>query len=193
MNTQVQRLLAAPLLSKRAVPTLQKAIVSNAVRCSSNMKQEKQGVPKEDYYDGHLLVDHLEYIDDWLDHTVKIENTVKGLKETYAKKYDAYKTASPGATAELDALFHKAAAEKEELMQQLGDLKNMMLKAQNNTYYAVDAPDGMADAELADDQTQVDQIIDFASEHEDTEAIERRHFFDEQVKKDRARDAEHDW
>jgi 7,8-dihydro-6-hydroxymethylpterin-pyrophosphokinase len=178
-------------LSKRVVPNFRKAIVSS--RSASFSSSAREQVPKEDYYNGHLLVDHLEYIDDMLDHTVKIENTVEGLKSTYAKKYEAYKTASPGATGELDALFHQAAAEKEQLTTQLKDLKNIMMRVQSNTYYAVDSPDGMADGELVNDEVEVDRIIDYASKFEDTEIVEQKHKLEDAVKKERARDPEHDW
>ncbi|CAJ1933322.1 unnamed protein product [Cylindrotheca closterium] len=177
-------------LSRQTVPNLRKAIVASSARFSSSAREQ---VPKEDYYNGHLLADHLEYIDDMLDHTLNIENTVEGLKSIHAKKYEAYKTLSPGATSELDALFHQAAAEKEELSKQLKDLKNMMMKVQKNPFFAVDSPDGMADAELVNDEAEVDRIIDYASKFEDTEMVEQKHKIEDAIKKERARDPEHDW
>lgn len=195
---QFQRVLPL-VLSRQAVLVprttllLRQAIVSAtcSARCYSSTKEQ---VPKEDYYNGHLLVDHLEYIDDMLDHTLKIENTVKGLKSTHDKKYQAYmKTASPGATAELDDLFHQSAMEKEELMKQLEELKKMMMMRAQTMYYAVDAPDGMPDAELVDEEVEVDRIIDYASKFEDAKEVKRQHEMEKAIKKERARDPEHDW
>lgn len=57
--------------SRRLAPTLLKGFTARA------FSAEKVQVPPEDYHDGHLMADHLEYLDDMLDKTVKIEKGSK--------------------------------------------------------------------------------------------------------------------
>jgi hypothetical protein len=150
-------------------------------------------VPEEDYYDGHLLTDHLEYLDDMLDKTLKIETSMEELKQTYAQKREAYnKHQGSGSNEEIDGLFEKSASQKQHLSHQIASLKALLMQAQG-TYFAVDAPDGTSDAQLRDGLKEVNQIIDYAAEHEDINKMNKRHEFEDAVKKERARDPEHDW
>jgi hypothetical protein len=75
-------------------------------------------------------------------------------------------------SADLDALFDTAAMQKDELSQQLQDLRAALQKQKT---FAVDAPDGTSDAMRAENLKQVDQIITFAASHEDREAILEQH------------------
>jgi hypothetical protein len=175
-------------LSKRAWPLsrgLAQAVSGRYIRTISSER-----IPEEDYYDGHLLADHLEYLDDMLDKTLKIEDSMKSLQETYDKKYEALKS-NGSDTAELDALFHHAASQKSHISGQVTDLKKLLMEAQNN--YAVDGPDGTADGQIEDDLVEIDKIIDHAAELEDVDVINKQHEIEDAVKKDKARDPEHDW
>ena len=146
-------------------------------------------VPDEDYYDGHLITDHLEYLDDMLDKTLKIETSMQRLQETYARKREAYQNSS--STQEMEALFDEAALQKREMSSQIENLKTILQGVQN--IYAVDAPDGTSDTEVREGLSEVKQIIDFAATHEDVEMVKKHHKLEEAVKKERARDPEHDW
>jgi hypothetical protein len=148
-------------------------------------------VPEEDYYDGHLLTDHLEYLDDMLDKTLKIETFMEELKQTYAQKREAFEQQGPGSNEEIEGLFEKSASQKEQISHQIASLKALLKQVQGT--FAVDAPDGTSDAQLREGLKEVDQIIDYAAEHEDTKKINKRHELENAVKKERARDPEHDW
>ncbi|CAJ1968064.1 unnamed protein product [Cylindrotheca closterium] len=188
------------VLSRQAVVTsFRKAIVVSPASCCSvvgasssywsaareQMPKEKEQEEEQDHYEknGHLLVDHLNYIHNMLDHTIKMENTLERLNSTNAKKHLAYKTRIANKDDELlDVLSRQAAAEKEELTKQLGGLKNMMKRVQNETaYYAVNggAGDGVSDADrFVNDKEEAevgDRIIDYASNLEDTKVVERKH------------------
>jgi hypothetical protein len=148
-------------------------------------------VPEEDYYNGHLLVDHLEYLDDMLDKTLDIESTMKDLKYTYAQKREAFQNVGSESSEEMEALFEKAASQKEQMSSQIASLKTILTNAKNG--YAVDAPDGTSDAQVKEGLKQVNQIIDHAAAHEDADKVDKHHKLEEAVRKERARDPEHDW
>jgi hypothetical protein len=170
--------------SKRALPLSRGLAQAVSGRYTRTFSREM--IPEEDYYDGHLLADHLEYLDDMLDKTLKLENSMTGLKETHDKKYEA--------------LFHHAASQKshisgqvtdlKKVLMEVTDLKKVLMEAQNN--YAVDGPDGTADGQIEDDLVEIDKIIDYAVELEDVDVI-NKHEIEDAVKKDKARDHEHEW
>ena len=169
----------ATLVSKRATPR---------VLATRPFSTEK--VPEEDYYDGHLMADRLEYLDDMLEKTLEMEGSLDKLKDTYAKKRDA--VASNKSKEELEALFAEAATQKDVMAAQIQHLKALLTNAQAIT--AVDAPDGTSDNELQDGLKEVEQIIDYEAEHpEIIEQVNKHHELEDAVRKERARDPEHDW
>ena len=121
------------------------------------------------------MADHLEYLDDMIEKTIKIEESMEGLKDTYSKKKKAYTTVGWMESAEIDRLFETAAMQKEELSLQVEELKALMQEARAKGGFAVDAPDGTSDAMRKENLKQVNQIIDFAAEHEDKDKIEYEH------------------
>lgn len=148
-------------------------------------------VPDEDYVDGHLVNEHLEYLNDMVDKTLELEKSLDELKDTYSAKRKAYKEAGLlEKDSELETLMDKAAEQKANISSQIANLKTVMMNAHT---MAIDAPDGMSDAELRDNFRQVNQIIDHASKHEDTDAVNKRHDMEDKIQKERARDPEHDW
>jgi hypothetical protein len=163
----------------------------NQADCASHHRKNfsTDKVPEEDYYDGHLIVDHLEYLDDMIDKCLAIETSVDELKDTYAQKRQAYKEAS---SDEVDALFEKSASQKENISSQLANLKAIMKSAQQNAF-AVDGPDGTTDAQEREGLQEVSKIIDYAASHEDVQKMNKKHEFQDAVKKERVRDPEHDW
>lgn len=97
-------------------------------------------VPPEDYQNGHLITDHLEYLDDMISKTLEIEEKMERLKETYAEKRQAFhQAASP---EEMEALFLKAEAQKDAISQEMGKLRRSLI---HRKIFAVDAPDGTSD------------------------------------------------
>jgi hypothetical protein len=145
-------------------------------------------VPPEDYIDGHLLTDHLEYLDDMLDVTLKMEESMAELQDIYSEKRDALGELLE--TVELDALFEKSASQKALMSSQIAELKAVL---NNARAYASDAPDGTSDAELRMNARITQEIIDDAAKIEDTDKIRSKHAFDRKVQQERARDTEHDW
>lgn len=103
-------------------------------------------VPPEDYYNGHLMADHLEYLDDMLDKTIKIENVMEDLKETYRKKKHAYENVGWMESPDIDALFATASHQKQDLSARISELKELIQKSKAT--FAVDAPDGVSDVEV---------------------------------------------
>jgi hypothetical protein len=146
-------------------------------------------VPPEDYYDGHLLTDRLEYLDDMLDKTLALETSLDELKATYQQKKSAMKQG--GSSSDMDSLFEKSAFQKENMSRQIEVLKASLKSARSG--YAVDAPDGVSDFEINEGVQEAASIIDYAAKHEDKEAISKRREQEKAVRMEQARDPEHDW
>jgi hypothetical protein len=148
----------------------------------------KEHVPPEDYRDGHLLTDHLEYMEDMLDVTLRMEQSMKELQDVYDAKRQAL--ADMSELVELEALFEKSANQKALLSSQIQELKAVLKNAYG---FASDAPDGTPDAEIREGVEEVNRIIDDASKLEDADGILKQRAMDRAVRTDRARDPEHDW
>ena len=92
---------------------------------------------------------------------------------------------------EVQAIFDDVAAHKEEINARLAKL-NAAIK-ENLKTYAVEAPDGEVDGHILEEMEEINHIIDDAAKLEDKDQIEYQHKMEEGVRKDRARDPEHDW
>jgi hypothetical protein len=133
----------------------------------NNSSHITEKVPKEDYYDGHLLVDHLEYIDDMIGKVMELNESLTELKQT---KEDAVLAARTTGvrwidSADIDRLFEKTKTTKAELAAQHEQLIVMMADAKK--YYAVDGPDGDSDGHVKEELEEVNHII------ADTAAMDR--------------------
>lgn len=126
-----------------------------------------------------------------LDKTLEIEESMAGLKETYAKKKEAYSNVGWMEAAEIDRLFETAASQKEQLSAQISELKSIMQSAKRT--FAVDGPDGTPDARSSEEMEQVNHIIDEAAAHENASKVKQQHKAEKAIHKERARDPEHDW
>lgn len=150
--------------------------------------QRKEEVPDEDYYDGHLMADHLEYLDDMIEKTLTMKKSMEDLKQT---KLDAIEKASAGVkwveADEIDRLFEQTSSQKAALGEQLAELKAKMAEARKT--YAVDSPDGYSDAWEKEELQEVNHIIQDAAAHEDQEEVERFHKQQEEAAKTFAVDA----
>jgi hypothetical protein len=147
-----------------------------------------EDVPPEDYYNGHLIADHLEYLEDMMDVAIKMEDTMIELQEIYDEKRLALEDLAE--TVTLDALFEKSSAKKGILFGQIAELKAVLTNAKA---FASDGPDGTSDAEVSDGIHEVNRIIDSATKNEDGDSIRIRHAYTRASNNARARDPEHDW
>ena len=183
-------------VATRSVPRMMAARSLPVIGFRTRRGMATEPVPEEDYYDGHLMADHLEYIDDMIEKTVQIESFMTELKDTYAQKRKAVvlDDSSTLSKEELDALFAKAAIQKEQISSQLESMKGILLAQKSKAgAYAVDAPDGTSDGQFLDGIEEANEIIDYAAKHEDTAKIRKQHEWEDAVQKERARDPEHDW
>lgn len=147
-----------------------------------------ENVPNEDYVNGHLLTDHLEYMEDMLEVTLKMEQSMMELQDIYDEKKIALEELVE--TVTLDALFEKSATQRELISGQIAELKTVLANAKA---FAADAPDGTTDAEVRDGIREANRIIDSAATNEDADSVRIKHAFERATKTARARDAEHDW
>lgn len=176
-------------MAARAIAARAAAYPSSAIIMPfSSHAHVEEVVPKEDYVNGHLITDHLEYMEDMLDVTLRMEQSMQDLQEIYDEKQQAL--ANMSEMVEVDALFEKSAHKKAMLSAQITELQTVLANARA---YATDAPDGTPDAELREGAREVDRIINDAAEVEDADSVRKQRAFDRAVKTDRARDTEHDW
>lgn len=101
------------------------------------------GIPEADYYKGHLMTDHLEYLDDVLEKTLKLEGSIQDLHETHEKKKALYASIGWTDSAERDELFQEDAAKQSAIQRDIEELKDFVKIAKRT--FAVDAPDGTPD------------------------------------------------
>ena len=92
---------------------------------------------------------------------------------------------------EIQAIFEDVAPHKEQINARLSKLQALIAEAEKT--YAVDAPDGEVDGHLQEEMEEINHIIVDAAAHEDSAKIDRKHKNEKAVRKEQARDAEHDW
>jgi hypothetical protein len=184
---------SSTVIARRAFSTTVVARPSLFVRSMSHHHQQRhqfstERVPPEDYVDGHLLTDHLEYLEDCLEVTLKMEQSMSDLMDTYDEKRSALENLAE--TVELDALFERSASQKALMSAQIAELKTVLANARA---FAIEGPDGVSDAEIRSNAQEAQRIIDDAARVEDVDQVRTKHAFDRAVQKERARDTEHDW
>lgn len=128
-------------------------------------------IPDADYYKGHLMADHLEYLDDVLEKTVELEESMQDLHDTHEKKKAVYTTIGWTDSAEMEELFQNEEAKKAALQRQIDELKEIVASAKRS--FAVDAPDGMPDGYQQEELKEINHIIEEAALREDGDAIMR--------------------
>lgn len=146
-----------------------------------------ENVPSEDYYHGHLMADHLEYLDDMIEKTMLIESSMDELKETYNTKRDMITSVKWMESGEIEELFNKSAAQKKQIKEQLGELKILLKQAKGRAMHGVSAPDGTSDDMNKSDMDAIDEIIEYAKTHENKEAIDSIHAEEIRAKEDAAK------
>lgn len=140
-------------------------------------------LPDEEYYDGHLVADHLEYLDDMMEKTLDMQTAMDALEDTYHKKKETlYKSDNVKwmDSTEIDALFVQSAQQKQILREKMMALKELVEEAKKKAvvsakYRGVDGPDGISDDMIQNDMDAVSNIIDYASTHENKQAIDAMH------------------
>src|SRR3569832_1526454 len=88
MKTSLVRVsrVAALTAIKRQAAFAPVALQSTWLRYASSTKKKRDtefGVPSEDYFDGHLMADHLEFLDDMIEKASVLEESLDNLKETH--------------------------------------------------------------------------------------------------------------
>lgn len=115
----------------------------------------KEFVPEEDYYQGHLMADHLEYLEDMIDKTVQLQETVRIVKDSHVSALEANKKLK---AEDVDRLISLARKRNEEIAKQIESLQEIL--DGNRKTFAVDAPDGEPDWHVIEEMEQVKEILD---------------------------------
>jgi len=131
-------------------------------------------IPKEEYYQGHLMADHLEYIDGMIEKAVEMEESINKIQDVHDKKKDLAMNVNWMESYEIRDLFKKSEQQKKELREQISSLRDILTEARSRLI-AVDAPDGTSDDMVQEDMQAVEAIINYAKEHEIKEAIDALH------------------
>lgn len=113
--------------------------------------------------------------------TDAIEHSLEQLKETRARHL---KIVEGGGipVSNLNELLETARYQEADLSNRLNILRENMMDAER-AIFAIDAPDGSCDYEANMDRSEVKKIIDFASQHEDTEKVLEEHQKDREDRK----------
>jgi hypothetical protein len=168
-----------PLSTKLTFSTTSETATNDHKMSDSNSRSI---VPPEDYYEGHLMTDHLEYLDDILEKTVRIENSLDELLVAYAKKKELLSTSTNVnwmGSHEIQDLFVSSSLQKKQMQQELSELKVLLQEAKEaalkKSLVGVDAPDGISDDMIQQDMKAIEEIIDYAKLHENKNVIETIH------------------
>ncbi|CAB9507372.1 expressed unknown protein [Seminavis robusta] len=186
------------LLTRRTTLTLasragSRLFVARAMNSSSAQ-------PKKDYFnatsDDTNMHDQFQILEGLLeDNLNKADKNRQALKRLVPMAVDATDGETDGHVQdelrEIQVLLEEVAVSKEEIKERLAKLHVQMEEAQK--IFAVDSPDGEVDGHIEEEMEEIKHIIDDAAEHEDKDKIEYQHKMEDAVRKDRARDPEHDW
>ncbi|GKY93837.1 hypothetical protein MPSEU_000350600 [Mayamaea pseudoterrestris] len=113
----------------------------------------KEFVPEEGYYHGHLITENLEYLNDVIDKSVELQETVRTVKDSHAAAVESNKTLKAEDVRRLLALARKR---NDEIATQIGILQNIL---DDNRTFAVDAPDGIPDWYVIEELEKVQEIL----------------------------------
>jgi len=140
-NTVAKRTVS---IAARCAPRALTVAQINPALTSSRLARfsSAERAPEEDYIDGHLVTDHLEYLDDMIGKTLEIENNMDRLRETYAEKRKTYNNSA--SLEEMEKFFLQVDEQKRLISAQISSLKTS-LAAARKAAFAVDGPDGTSD------------------------------------------------
>jgi hypothetical protein len=121
-----------------------------SLRCHSSSPYNVD-IPEEDYYNGHLLTDHLEYLDDVLEKTIHFEEFMVDLQDIWHRKKRA---------EEVESLSRQANHHSEMVRKHIGSAKQTVKVAKQwVSPFAVDAPDGTPDGYTQEESTEIQKLI----------------------------------
>jgi hypothetical protein len=127
-------------------------------------------VPPEDYYDGHLMADHLEYLDDMIEHANLLERHLDDLQVKHLRLLSATSNVKWMDAGDIEALFGPSRRAHSSMSQQLLQTREELA----SRAFAVDAPDGTPDGRIQEELREVEHIIEDAALHEDAADIVRQ-------------------
>jgi hypothetical protein len=130
-----------------------------SLRCQSSIPPNVD-VPEEDYYNGHLLTDHLEYLDDVLEKTIHLEEAMADLQDIRQRKKQAVDRLKERSSDEVEGLFRQADHQSETVRKHIVSIKETVQAAkQRMSPFAVDAPDGTPDGYVKEESTEIQKLI----------------------------------
>ena len=192
--------MSLSLFARRAaVNACRRVAVSQPMRAalSTNARKVNETLAyKMDSNDTHMH-DQFEILEKMLDEGLVDRKKVSELKAMWPKvtAVDAPDGASDAELAaemkEIQAIFDDVAAHKDEINARLAKLHAIM--KENQKIFAVESPDGEVDGHIAEEMEEIKHIIDDAAKLEDKDQIDYQHKMEGAVRKERARDPEHDW
>ena len=179
-------------LTRTTTPILRVALSTNAQKINETLANK----PGSGLNDTHMH-DQFEMLEKMMEHDIHVDS-VQELKAAMRRRpmaVDAPDGESDGHLAEemqeIQSILDDVAAHKEEIKARLQKVAAAVKEAQR--IYAVDSPDGETDGHIAEELEEIKHIIDDAAVHEDKKKIEYSHKMEDAVRKERARDPEHDW
>jgi hypothetical protein len=117
-------------------------------------------IPEEDYYNGHLLTDHLEYLDDVLEKTIHLEEAMANLQDIRLRKKQAVERLKERNSDEVEGLFRQADHQSETVRKHIVSIKETVQAAkQRMSPFAVDAPDGTPDGYMKEECSEIQKLI----------------------------------
>lgn len=150
------------------------SLVNQLKTMSTNAKDVGERAPPENYHDGHLLADHLEYIENMVQKSVNLEQTAKNLTEQHKKARQSYSAVGVKwmDAKDIDDLLDNALKKNSQIKDNLAELK--ALREEARIFFGVEGPDGQTDLEKIMAMKEVNRIIDESSMLEDKKAVKSR-------------------
>ena len=168
-------------LAAKTKPVTSYAASSFCKFMSTQTERVVEKVPPEDYYDGHLIADHFEYLDDMMEKSLKLEEVVKDFQDAQSKAKQSYSAVGVRwmEADEIDRLLDSATKHNEDIKVKLAELRALREEAKKT--FAVDSPDGESDVDLKAEMEQASHIVEDVAKTENTAAVERQHHVEEQI------------
>jgi hypothetical protein len=158
---------AAILACQRAAVARMSTAASTHNSDNNDDSVENMAVPPEDYYDGHLMADHLEYLDDMIEHANLLERHLDDLQVKHLRLLSATSSVKWMDAGDIEVLFGPSRRAHSSMSQQLQQTRQALA----SKVFAVDAPDGTSDARIKEEMAEIQHIIDDAAVHEDAADI----------------------
>jgi hypothetical protein len=142
--------------------TLSKASTAASSYSSASSSARDNSVPDENsnddvyYYHGHLMADHLEYLEDMIEKSLQIHESVRIVKESKVAAMESNKRLR---AQDVDRLIAHARRQVHDMASQLERLEQVM-ERNKQILFAVDAPDGESDWHVIEELENVKYLIE---------------------------------